>query len=99
MAKANLLDALDLIGEIAMKLREGREGPEESERDKTIASLKGRVVQGSSYKITDDRRHYLELTYGKDGLKFDTFGYPKIHNREDLDDLISYLLGVRDNMK
>lgn len=96
MAKANLLDALDLLGEIAMKLRED---PEESERDKTIASLKGRVVQGSSYKITDDRRHYLELTYGKDGLKFDTFGYPKIHNREDLDDLISYLLGVRDNMK
>lgn len=96
MAKANLLDALDLLGEIAMKLREG---PEESERDKTIASLKGRVVQGSSYKITDDRRHYLELTYGKDGLKFDTFGYPKINNREDLDDLISYLLGVRDNMK
>ena len=96
MAKANLLDALDLLGEIAIKLRED---PEESERDKTIASLKGRVVQGSSYKITDDRRHYLELTYGKDGLKFDTFGYPKIHNREDLDDLISYLLGVRDNMK
>lgn len=100
MAKSSLLDVLYEASKIISNHKTDMDDLDrELDRHQAVKSLKGKIIEGSSYVMTDDRRRKLELTYEERDLKFYTTGlYFTIDTRESLDKLITYLLSVREMM-